>query len=110
MEGGCLLWGGRVLIPLVLRPSLLTELHSDHTGASRMKELARSYLWWPGMDKELENLVKTCSLCMEHRPMPQKAELHPWEWPKHPWHRVHVDYAGPIMNKYFLVLVDAHSK
>ena len=38
------------------------------------------------------------------------APLQPWEWPQRPWVRVHADYAGPFMNKYFLLLVDAHSK
>ena len=110
VEHGCVLWGYRVIIPNKLRSALLSELHSGHVGASRMKELARSYLWWPGLDKDLEFLVNSCSECLEKRPMPRKAELHPWEWPNHPWHRIHVDYAGPVRGKYFLVVVDAHSK
>ena len=44
VEGGCLQWGGRVIIPPALRAFLLTELHSGHSDVSRMKELARSYL------------------------------------------------------------------
>ena len=38
------------------------------------------------------------------------AELHPWEWPSQPWLCLHIDFAGPVQSKYFLVLVDAHSK
>ena len=110
VEHGCVLWGCRVIIPPKLRPTIIAELHSGHVGASRMKELARSYLWWPSMDSELESLVKSCEECLRTRNDPQKAELHPWEWPQHPWHRVHVDYAGPLDNKYFLVVVDAMSK
>ena len=41
---------------------------------------------------------------------PPKAELHTWEWPIHPWHRIHVNYAGPFDGRYFLIIVDAHSK
>ena len=80
-----------------------------HSGASRMKELARSYVWWPNMDKDLENLANSCQDCLVLRAMPPKAELHPWEWPDRPWHRLHVDYAGPVDGRYFLVIVDAHS-
>ena len=36
--------------------------------------------------------------------------MHPWEWPEHPWERIHLDYAGPFMGKMFLIAVDAHSK
>ena len=79
-------------------------------GASKMKELARKYFWWPGLDGELESLVKTCPKCLENRDLPKKSPLHPWEWPMVPWHRVHVDYAGLMNGVYYLVLVDAHSK
>ncbi|CAB3981662.1 PREDICTED: uncharacterized protein K02A2.6-like [Paramuricea clavata] len=36
--------------------------------------------------------------------------LHPWEWPGHPWTRLHIDYAGPFKGEMFLVVVDAYSK
>ena len=110
IEAGCILWGSRVIIPSRDRQALLSELHGGHVGSSRMKELARSYLWWPNLDNDLEELVKRCPACLETRKSPPKAELHPWEWPSQPWHRLHVDYAGPIQGKYFLIVVDAHSK
>ena len=88
----------------------MSELHSSHAGSSRMKELARSYLWWPNLDKDLEELCNSCPNCLSHRANPPKAELHPWEWPTRPWHRFHVDYAGPVGGCYFLIIVDAHSK
>ena len=110
LQSGCILWGSRVVVPSKLRDTILKELHSGHTGASRMKELARSYLWWPNLDKQLEDLVGSCQTCLELRPNPPRAELHPWEWPQAPWHRLHVDYAGPVDGRYFLIIVDAHSK
>ena len=30
--------------------------------------------------------------------------------PDSPWHRVHIDYAGPFMGHMFLIVIDAHSK
>ena len=30
-----------------------------------MKRLARSYVWWPGIDDELERCVKSCEMCLE---------------------------------------------
>ena len=110
IQDGCILWGKRVIIPTKLRNGVLKELHANHSGASRMKELASSYLWWPNLDKDLENVSSSCETCLENRPMPHRAELHPWEWPESPWHRIHVDYAGPVDGKYFLIIVDAHSK
>ena len=42
--------------------------------------------------------------------MPAIALLHPWEWPSSPWERVHIEFAGPFLDRMFFVLVDAHSK
>ena len=110
VEGGCLLWGMRVVIPKKLQGQILQELHRDHPGASRMKSSARSYFWWPGLDKEIENLAKSCLACQSVRHAPATAPLHPWVWPSRPWQRIHVDFAGPFLGKSFLVVVDAHSK
>ena len=57
-EGGCLLWGRRVVVPRVLREAVLDELHDVHPGVSKMKALAKSYVWWPGIDSEIKNKVK----------------------------------------------------
>ena len=89
---------------------MLEELHETHPGVSKMKALARSYVWWPHMDKEIEEVVRTCENCQANCPSPPVAQLHPWEWPEQPWSRIHLDFAGPFMNHMFLVLVDAHSK
>ncbi len=110
IQNNCLLWGNRVIIPTDCRNKLISELHSEHVGASRMKQLARSYLWWPGLDAELEKLVQQCAHCLQHRSAPPHADLHPWEWPDKPWHRIHIDHCGPIKGYYFLIIIDAYSK
>ena len=60
IEQGCLLWGIRVVIPQKWQKTVLDELHRDHPGIVRMKEVARSYAWWEGIDKDIEALVKSC--------------------------------------------------
>ena len=49
---GSLLWGSRIIVPSKGRQAILDELHETHPGTSKMKELARSYVWWPKMDVE----------------------------------------------------------
>lgn len=106
----CLLWGNRVVVPTPGRMTLLSELHEGHQGITRMKMLARSYIWWPNMDSEIEQTVRACNICQENRHAPAEAPMHPWEWPAKPWSRLHIDYAGPLYGKMFLVCIDAHSK
>ena len=110
LDNGRLLWGSRVVIPMRAEESVLKILHEGHPGISRMKSLVRSYVWWPGMDQQLEKMVQSCDKCQNTRHLPPKVPLQPWEWPERPWSRIHIDYAGPFLGKWFLVVVDAHSK
>ncbi|XP_042147460.1 uncharacterized protein K02A2.6-like [Ixodes scapularis] len=107
---GCLLWGCRVIIPEQARDQVLELLHTTHPGIVRMKALARSTVWWPGINQDIERKVRTCLPCQETRPQPARARLHPWEFARNPWSRIHIDFAGPFQGKVFLLVVDAHSK
>ena len=109
-EKGCLLWGNRVIVSPQLRSAVIRELHETHPGICRMKSIARSYVWWPGMEAALEEAVKSCTKCQQNSNSPPSAPLHPWDWPDSPWSRIHIDYAGPIEGKMLLIVVDAHSK
>ena len=96
VHDGCILWGNRVVIPPRGRLKMVEQLHESHRGICRMKSLACSYVWWPNMDQELENRVKTCNICQQNRPADNPVPVHPWEFPKSPWVRLHLDYAGPV--------------
>ena len=109
-QGEVVLWGSRVIIPLKLRPVILAELHRNHPGVVRMKALACSYLWWPGLDKELERYVQHCEACQTVLNVPASAPLHPWLWLIKPWMRVYVDFTGPFQGNMYFIIVDAHSK
>nr|XP_042912120.1 uncharacterized protein K02A2.6-like [Parasteatoda tepidariorum] len=56
----CLLWGNRVVIPVLGKSRVLQALHLGHSGIERMKALARLYAWWPGMDYDIEVHVQGC--------------------------------------------------
>lgn len=105
-----ILWGIRVVIPVKLRKQILEELHAMHTGIVKMKSIARLHVWWPGLDKQIEEMCKQCTPCQQKQPNPPSAPLHPWQFPERPWQRLHLDLAGPFLNKMWLVIVDAHSK
>ena len=38
-------------------------------------DLARSYVWWPGIDREIEQKVKACNSCQRTRHNPAPARL-----------------------------------
>ena len=86
VQSGCILWGARVVVPLKAREIVIDMIH------------------------DLEYKVQRCVACQSKRHSPAKAPLHPWEYPKRPWSRIHVDYAGPYQGKMLLVIVDAFTK
>jgi len=104
------LWGHRIVVPPQAQEAILKVLHKGHSGSSRIKQLAREYVWWSKLNTDLKNIVSSCERCQITRLLPAKAPFHTWQWPEHPWSRIHVDYAGPFLNKMFLVIIDAHSK
>ena len=75
-----------------------------------MKVLACSYLWWPKLDKHLEDMVKSFTSCQSVKEASSVSPLYPRIWPTKPWERIHVDFAGLYQSKIFLIGVSAHSK
>lgn len=110
LEEDCLIRGSKLIIPECLRKNVLVELHSGHLGISKVKSEARDRFWWPGMSSDIERYVSSCDVCATLRPAPPRVPLAPWPHPPAPWHRVHLDFLGPINNKTYLVIVDAYSK
>lgn len=110
LHQGCLMWGFRVVIPYTLRKTVLHELHEAHLGMVKAKTLARSYVWWPGLDKQIEEMTKSCAGCGQNKKSPPEAPIHPWEYPNKVWSRIHIDFAGPFLGSMFLIIVDAYSK
>ncbi|XP_052749474.1 uncharacterized protein K02A2.6-like [Galleria mellonella] len=110
IQSNCIFYGIRIVIPKQLQPAILQELHTAHTGIVKMKALARSYVWWKNIDADIERMVNECKPCCLLQKNPTKIPIHSWEYPKEPWSRIHIDYAGPFFDQYFLIVVDAYTK
>lgn len=98
ISGNILFRGSRVVIPAILHDSVLQEFHIRST---KMKQLARRYVYWRSIDKDIERIVRECVACALTRSNPPKAPLYRWEEPENNLHRIHIDYAGPFQNLKF---------
>ena len=103
VENGLLLRGSRIVIPPPLRRELLNRIHSGHQGITKCRELARQSVWWPGLSKQLENLIQKCEKCLKvqhQRPQP----LSPSPLPTLPWQKLATDLFEWKQSVYLLVV------
>ncbi|UYV62433.1 K02A2.6-like [Cordylochernes scorpioides] len=110
LNGEILFKNDKVVVPKSLQLEVLKDLHSTHLGIVKMKQLARRYCTWKNIDKDIENLVKSCKDCLSTQNNPPKTPVHHWDPPLTNWERIHLDYAGPFQGYYYLVLIDAKSR
>ncbi|XP_052753094.1 uncharacterized protein K02A2.6-like [Galleria mellonella] len=109
-EDGIILWNGRLCIPKKLQPAMLEMLHDGHNGVNAMQSLARLHVYWPNIDKDIQNFLKRCTLCQASRSNTNAAPVYPWGVPPEPWYRLHIDFAGPFFGYMWLIVIDAYTK
>lgn len=76
---GSLMWGSHVVIPTFMGREALALVHAGHRGLVAMKACARSYLWWPGINKEIESCVAKRDTCQWHQKAKPKCSSPIWE-------------------------------
>ena len=58
-----LLYSKRVVIPKKLQNRILRDFQTGHPGINRMKNLMRSYVYWPKMDNDITDIIEKCKGC-----------------------------------------------
>ncbi|XP_055590022.1 uncharacterized protein K02A2.6-like [Uranotaenia lowii] len=107
---GCIMMEDRVVVPEFYSQRILRQLHRGHQGMERMKAIARSVVYWPNIDNDIQDLVRRCDICASAAKSPPHFQPQPWPRADGPWKRIHLDYAGPLDGMYYLVIVDSYSK
>ena len=68
----------------------------------------RSYVHLPNIDKDTENAVKSCKGCAQAAKVPP-IKFNPWPKTDLPGSRIPIDFAGPLVRYYYLIVVDSFS-
>ena len=86
-----ILKGEKLVIPLNMRSEMLAKIHTCHLGIVKCKQRARDILFWPGMGKDIEEVVNQCEICAEHRASNPREPMAVGEIPTRPWELVLTD-------------------
>ena len=90
-DDGFILYGVRLLIPTSLRPQILEELHKGHRGIDGTRERARLVVYWPSIDRQIEQYCQRCDQCAATRPQQQREPLKHLPQPTRAWEFVSTD-------------------
>ena len=109
--GKLVLRGTRIVIPKALREQCLTLGHDGHPGIVSMKRRLRSVVYWPGIDKEIEDVCKACFGCQLVSQPTKPEPMTRTDLPSGPWEHLSADLLGPLPDgNYVFVLVDLYSR
>ena len=109
IEGDLLMKGERIVIPTSCRDSILADLHKSHEGTNRSLSLARTCVYWPGMEADMMDYIKWCVTCIDNAKIPVET-LHPHEVPARPWIKIGMDFFQDDSGQKFLIVADYFSK
>lgn len=110
----------RIVAPKSIRNHIMYTFHDSkpygcHQGRDRTLINLKSRFWWPGMNADVSEYVKSCHVCSERKKKLEKhGLLQNFEFTEQPFDRVGIDWIGPLPeskngNQYVLVIVDHFS-
>lgn len=99
----------RIIIPKELQHEMLEKIHETHLGMVKSKQLAREYIFWPGIDKQIEDKITKCQICQQFRKLQHAEPLISHEIPDIPFYKVGIDFLQ-VKEQVFLLIIDYYSK
>lgn len=108
----------RLVVPLNERRELVKRIHLSvgHAGIDKVAYVARADYYWPGMDEDINVLIRQCLQCQQTKNKPpfDKAPFQP-TLVGEPFERVAMDISGPFHvskhgHRYILAIIDYFSK
>ena len=99
----------KIIIPQVLQGDILAKLHASHQGAEKTKLRARTSVFWKDLNKDTEDMTKSCKVCQELKTNEPREPLLETEPPPRPWQTIGTDlfYLG---DDEYLLIADYYTK
>ena len=103
-----LLLRSRILIPSSMRLEVLDKIHEGHQGISKCRERAKQAVWWPGLSKQIQDMVDNCRICVKHK-VNRPEPLCTTPFPQSLWQELGADFFQ-CQSYDYLIFVDYYSR
>ena len=68
LQQSLLLKGTGLVVTTTMRLDILDKLHEGHLGITNRFEQAKISVWWPEQNKQLDDMIKNCNICINPIP------------------------------------------
>jgi hypothetical protein len=108
---GLILRDNRIVLPKELQKRAVDICHEGHLGIVKTKQLLRSKVWFPGIDRLVESTVAHCMPCQAYTNSTIREPLKMSSTPTGPWVETSIDFCGPFPDgSMLLVWIDDYSR
>ena len=94
----------RIIVPSALRSKMKLILHQEHSGIENCKKRARQAFFWSLINKELEDIISKCPICLTYRYHQRDETPIKPEMPDNPWTKCAADLLRLRGHYYFLIV------
>lgn len=108
VENELLLFGSGIVILSKLHHEVLQRIHEGHQGLTKCRLRAQLPVWWPGISRDIAQMIHCCPTCLEVNRQPREL-LITTKLPDYPWQVVGSDLFE-IKGQKYLLLVDYFSR
>ena len=105
LDDDLVVYGCRLVIPAPMRHTVLRYLHDGHQGKERAKQRARQVVYWPNIDRDIDNITRSCKECQKELPSLPKETYTRHQTPERPFQHISADF-GTYAGQQFLIVVD----
>ena len=98
-----------MVIPESQRNNVIERIHEAHQGIDKCRLQAKSCVFWPNINEDVELRVRRCEICQENQKSQAHETLEPHEIPTRPW-QVIGTYLFIWNGEEYLLICDYFSK
>ena len=109
IQNGLILKGEGVLVPVSQRSDVIERIDQAHQGVDKCRLRAKSCVFWPNFNNDIESRVQKCEICQERQNSQARETLEQHEVPTRPWQVIGTDLFLWNGDEYLLIC-DYYSK